>query len=54
MSTIITGGCGFIGLQLAATLFDEGHSVYLFDLHSKRVIRCLADSILGQYGFISM
>jgi len=44
MNILITGGCGFIGLRLAEQLLDEGHTVYLFDLHSRPSQRTLTEA----------
>ena len=32
MATLITGGCGFVGLSIAERLIADGESVVLFDL----------------------
>ncbi len=53
---LITGGCGFVGSNLAKTLLDEGEEVVLFDNLSRagteKNLKWLQDEHAGKFKFI--
>jgi CDP-paratose 2-epimerase len=49
MKILITGGCGFIGSNLAAALKEDGHSITCFDNLSRRGSEILRERI-REYG----
>ena len=46
MNVLITGGCGFIGSNLAVTLSEDGHEVVCFDNLLRRGSEILLDRVL--------
>lgn len=50
MKTLITGGAGFIGVNIAAKLLDQGESVVVLDNFSRNGTRANAAWLESQYG----
>jgi CDP-paratose 2-epimerase len=50
METLVTGGAGFIGANLSATLADEGHSVRVLDNLSRRGVQQNARWLQERFG----